>query len=232
VSPVANPASQPVFNPRERRIAGALLSIGAVALSPDAPFTWASGLKSPIYCDNRLTMAYPDIRRQITRGFGELIDQYGLQPDVLAGTATAGIPHAAWLADVLELPMVYVRSKPKEHGRQNLIEGKIEPAQRVVVIEDLISTGGSSMAVVHALQNAGAIVEAVLAIFSYGFPEAHRLFEAAGVPAYTLTSFSALMDVAAGEGRIPQTAIGALKAWCEDPKAWSDAVVARNRAPG
>ncbi len=226
------PEFSPSFNPRERRIAGALLSIGAVALSPDAAFTWASGLRSPIYCDNRLTMAYPDVRRQIVRGFGELVDQLGLRPDVLAGTATAGIPHAAWLAEALDLPMVYVRSKPKEHGRQNQIEGKLERGQKVVVIEDLISTGGSSMSVVRALREAGAEVEAVLGIFSYGFPEAHRLFEEAGVPAYTLTTFAALMDVAAAEGRIPEAARGALEAWRKDPKAWSDAVVAREHIPG
>ncbi|MDZ4698960.1 MAG: orotate phosphoribosyltransferase [Rhodothermales bacterium] len=221
----------PDFNPRERRIAGALLSIGAVALSPEAPFTWASGLKSPIYCDNRLTMAHPDIRRQITRGFGELIDQYELSPDVIAGTATAGIPHAAWLAEVLDLPMVYVRSKPKEHGRLHQIEGQLEPGRRVVVIEDLISTGGSSMAVVRVLQQAGAVVEAVLGIFSYGFPEAHHLFKEAGVPAYTLTTFAALMDVAAAEGRIPENAREALDSWRKDPKAWSEAVVAREQIP-
>ena len=224
--------TNPASGLRERRIAGALLSIGAVALSPEAPFTWASGLKSPIYCDNRLTMAYPEVRRQITRGFAELIVEHGLRPDVLAGTATAGIPHAAWLAEALDLPMVYVRSKPKEHGRQNQIEGKLDPGQRVVVVEDLISTGGSSLSVVRALQEAGAVVEAVLAIFSYGFPEARRLFEVAGVPAHTLTTFAALMDVAAAERRIPEAARASLVSWSNDPNAWSDAMLARERQPG
>ncbi|MEZ4698902.1 MAG: orotate phosphoribosyltransferase [Rhodothermales bacterium] len=208
---------------RERKIAGALLSIGAVALSPDAPFTWASGLRSPIYCDNRLTMAYPAIRRQIAEGFRDLIAEHGLAPEVIAGTATAGIPHAAWLADTLGVPMVYVRSKPKEHGRQNQIEGLLEPGRAVVVIEDLISTGGSSMAAVQALREAGARVLAVLGIFSYGFPEAKTLFAEAGIPAHTLTTFAALMDVAAEEGRIPAASKSVLDTWRRDPKAWSAA---------
>lgn len=207
---------------RPRRVASALLAIGAVSLSPDAPFTWASGLKSPIYCDNRITMAYPAVRRLIAEGFQDILRERGIDPEVVAGTATAGIPHAAWLADRIERPMVYVRSKPKEHGRHNQIEGLVEPGRRTVVVEDLISTGGSSVAVVRALQEAGASVEAVLGIFSYGISEAERVFADAGVPLFTLTSFSVLMEVAAAEGRIPEDARAVLEVWRQDPKLWSD----------
>ena len=147
-------------------IAAKLLQIGAVALQPNEPFTWSSGLKSPIYCDNRLTLAYPDVRRTIADGLAELIRTHFPKADLIAGTATAGIPHAAWVSERLELPMCYVRSQAKAHGKGKQIEGQAEPGQRVVVIEDLISTGGSSLAAVRALKEAGCEVLGVAAIFA------------------------------------------------------------------
>ncbi|MEM1270686.1 MAG: orotate phosphoribosyltransferase, partial [Bacteroidota bacterium] len=137
------------------QIAAALLRIEAVSFSPADPFTWASGLRSPVYCDNRVTLAYPDVRRLIRDGFVQLIRSAGVLPDVIVGTATAGIPHAAWVAEALDLPMAYVRSKAKAHGRENQIEGRVVAGQRAVVIEDLISTGGSSIAAAEALQAVG-----------------------------------------------------------------------------
>ncbi len=209
--------------PLSRRIAADLLAIGAVSLSPEAPFTWASGLRSPIYCDNRLTMAHPPVRRRLAEGFAALLRRHGLTPGVIVGTATAGIPHAAWLADRLDLPLAYVRAQPKAHGRGNRIEGRIAPGQRAVVVEDLISTGRSSMAVVEAVQAAGAHVEALLAVFSYGLPAARALFEQAGVLCYTLTGFETLLAVAEAEGRLPPEALRSLRAWQQGPQAWSDA---------
>ncbi|GIV61183.1 MAG: orotate phosphoribosyltransferase [Rhodothermaceae bacterium] len=205
-----------------RRTAGDLLGIGAVALSPEAPFTWASGLRSPIYCDNRLTMAYPAVRRRLTEGFTARIRAQHLHPDVIVGTATAGIPHAAWLADRLDLPMAYVRSKPKAHGRGNQVEGRVEAGQPVVVIEDLVSTGMSSVAVVQALREHGAEVQAVLAIFSYGLPAAEAAFAEAGVPLFMLTDFTTLLGVAREQGALSPEAVAVLEAWRKDPVGWSE----------
>ena len=156
------------------RLASDLLRIGAVKLSPEAPFTWASGLRSPVYCDNRLTIGHPEVRRRITDGFVEIIRTAGLQPEVIAGTATAGIPHAAWLADRLGLPMVYVRSKAKGHGTSSRIEGPVDPGRRVLLVEDLVSTGGSSVTALEALREAGFEVRDVLAIYTYGFTRAEE----------------------------------------------------------
>ncbi len=212
--------------PLRHRIAHDLLSIQAISLSPAAPYTWASGLRSPIYCDNRVTLAYPRIRRHIAEGFAALMDVNQLTADAIVGTATAGIAHAAWLAEHLHLPMAYVRSKPKAHGQGNQIEGRLTQGQRVVVIEDLVSTGGSSIKVVHALEAAGVNVEAVLAIFSYGLPAADAAFAEAQTPLYTLTTFPSLLEVALSSGQLDQAAIDSLKAWHTNPKAWSDAVEA------
>lgn len=203
-------------------IAAHLLDIGAVALSPDEPFTWASGLKSPIYCDNRLTMAYPTVRRDLTRGFASLLREHHLAPEAIVGTATAGIPHAAWLAAHLDLPMAYVRSKPKAHGRGNQIEGKLEAGQRVVVIEDLVSTGMSSMAVVQAVREAGVEVAALLAIFTYGIPQATLQFAESDVPFYTLTDYDTLLNVAREQGSLSPEALRSLQAWRFDPPGWSE----------
>lgn len=198
-------------------LAADLLRIGAVVLRPEAPFTWASGLRAPIYCDNRTTLAFPDVRRHIRDGFAALAAHHGLRPDLIAGTATAGIPHAAWLADALELPMCYVRAKPKEHGRGNQIEGRVLPGQRVLLVEDLVSTGGSALAAALALRDAGADVVACLAIFTYGFARAERAFHDANVPLHALTDYDALVGAASLSPETQAT----LRAWREDPDAWS-----------
>ncbi|MGP4040364.1 orotate phosphoribosyltransferase [Gracilibacillus sp. D59] len=183
---------------KSKEIANALYEIDAIQIRPDRSFVWTSGIHSPIYCDNRLTMSYPKVRKQIAQQFTSLIEQMDEKPDVIAGCATAGIPHAAWLADYLDLPMVYVRSKPKGHGKQNQIEGKIEKGDKVIVIEDLISTGGSSIDSALVLQEAGAEVLSVLAIFSYGLKKADKQFKDANIPFTTITNFdilaSALVD--------------------------------------
>jgi len=210
---------------RDEIIAGALLDIGAVTLRPAEPFTWASGLRSPIYCDNRLIMGYPDVRAQTTAGFAERMREEGLVPDLIAGTATAGIPHAAWLAHEPALPMIYVRSSPKAHGQGNQIEGPAKRGQTAVVVEDLISTGKSSVAVVELLQREGIRVLAVMAIFSYGFDAAARAFEAAGVPFFTLSSYEALIRVAATRGELSAGDLEALRAWRADPYEWSESIV-------
>ncbi len=179
-------------------IAQDLLTINAVSLRPNEPFTWASGIKSPIYCDNRITMGYPIIRKKIAQEFANLLlniyKEGGV--DVIAGTATAGIPHAAFLADVLDLPMVYVRGSSKDHGKQNQIEGCSVAGKKVVVVEDLISTGGSVLQAVEALKKAGATVLCVVAIFTYELPQSLHNFAAAGVALYTLTTYSKLIEEA------------------------------------
>lgn len=204
-----------------RRLAADLLDLRAVLFAPDEPFTWASGLRSPIYCDNRLTLSDPAVRGRIADGFAALLDAHGYAPDVVVGTATAGIPHAAWLAERRSLPMAYVRSAPKGHGRGNQIEGRVEAGQRVVLVEDLVSTGGSALTAVEALRAAGAEVLAVLAVFSYGFPAAADAFDAAGVPLHTLTDYPMLLEEARRQARVPAEAVETLAAWQRDPAAWS-----------
>ncbi|MBN3525990.1 orotate phosphoribosyltransferase [Paenibacillus apiarius] len=204
----------------ERTIASHLLNIQAVALRPQEPFTWTSGIKSPIYCDNRLTMSYPDIRAAIAEGFASLVKEYASDAEVIAGTATAGIPHAAWVADKLGLPMAYIRDKAKGHGKQNQIEGIIRPGQKVVVIEDLISTGGSSLKAALAVKEAGAEPLAVFAIFSYQLDKAVSAFAEAGIPLRTLSNYSALIDTALELGVIQASDLDVLKAWRRDPASW------------
>jgi orotate phosphoribosyltransferase len=172
-----------------------LLKIKAVQINPAHYFTWTSGIKSPIYCDNRLTMSYPPIRKKITKAFVELVEKQEEKPDVIAGCATAGIPHAAWLADELNLPMVYVRSKPKAHGKGNQIEGEINQGQKVLVIEDLISTGGSSIDTANALREAGMEVIGVFTIFTYGIKQSADAFAGENVNLETITNFDELIDV-------------------------------------
>ena len=203
-------------------VAADLLRIGAVSLSPSAPYTWASGLRSPIYCDNRLTLAYPDVRSRIADGLSELIRARSTAANVVIGTATAGIPHAAWVAERMALPMAYVRSKPKEHGRGNQIEGRSTPGDRAVIVEDLISTGGSSLGAVDAVRAAGVEVLGVVGIFSYGFPEAEARFAEARVPFFTLTGLEPLLKAAAATGRFSEEELEQLRAWRQDPRAWSD----------
>jgi orotate phosphoribosyltransferase len=203
-----------------RKIARNLLEIEAVALRPNDPFTWTSGLKSPIYCDNRLTMAYPAIRESIADGFVQLIRERYPDADVIAGTSTAGIPHAAWVSQKLNLPMSYIRDKAKGHGKQNQIEGRIVPGQKVVVIEDLISTGGSSLKAALAVREAGAEVLAVLAIFTYQFKQAAEAFEAEGITLETLSNYSALIEEAVRQGKVAASDVAALQAWREDPQSF------------
>lgn len=204
----------------ERQIAEALLTIGAVSLRPQEPYRWTSGIKSPIYCDNRLTMSHPHIRELIAEGFAQVIRESFPQAEVIAGTATAGIPHAAWVAQKLQLPMIYVRDKVKGHGKQNQIEGQLAPGQQVVVIEDLISTGGSSLKAAKAVNEAGGHTLAVLAIFSYQFEKAEKAFSEGGIPLQTLSSYTALIDAALSSGRIRQEDVATLSAWRLAPETY------------
>ena len=186
----------------ERQIAKELLSIGAVFLRPQQPFTWASGIKSPIYCDNRLTLSAPRVREQIEAGLAELVKKYYPQCEMLMGTSTAGIAHAAITATLLDLPMGYVRGEAKSHGRTNRIEGKLEPGTKVVVVEDPISTGGSAIECVEALREAGAEVLGIVSIFTYGMKKGLERLEAAHTQNHSLCNLDVLVEVAAGEGRI------------------------------
>ena len=186
----------------EKKIAKDLLSIGAVFLRPEQPFTWASGIKSPIYCDNRLTLTAPEVRNHVEDGLAELIRKHYPEVEVLMGTSTAGIAHAAITATILNLPMGYVRSGSKDHGRGNQIEGKLEKGQKVVVVEDLISTGGSCIEVVEALRNAGADVLGIVSIFTYGMQKGLDRLAAADAKNYSLSNLDALVEVAAEEGYI------------------------------
>lgn len=176
------------------QIARDLLEIKAVQIKTEGHFTWTSGIKSPIYCDNRLTMSFPEIRNRIIDGFINEIKKLDTQPDVIAGCATAGIPHAAWIADRLNLPMVYVRSSPKGHGKGNQIEGLVKKGQKVLVVEDLISTGGSSIDVANVLRAEEVEVIGVIAIFTYGLKESLRRFESENLPLITLTGFDYLIE--------------------------------------
>ncbi|MEQ7196651.1 orotate phosphoribosyltransferase [Enterococcus avium] len=202
------------------QIAKDLLSIEAVSLSPDEPFTWASGLKSPIYCDNRVTMSYPEVRRAIAQGLAAKIKEEFPNVEVIAGTATAGIPHAAWVAEILDLPMVYIRSKAKDHGRGNQIEGRITEGQKMVVIEDLISTGGSVLEAAAAAKREGADVLGVAAIFTYELAKGKKNFEEANTLLTTLTNYSTLIESALQENYINQEQLELLKKWRKDPENW------------
>lgn len=201
-------------------IAKGLLSIGAVALRPHEPFTWTSGLKSPIYCDNRLTMSYPDIRDLIAEGFATVIRDKYPDCEAVAGIATGGIPHAAWVAQKLGLPMLYVRDKAKGHGKTNQIEGHFKPGQKVVLIEDLISTGGSSLKAAVAVREAGCEVQGVVAIFTYQFPKATEAFAAENIPLDTLSNYTALISAAVETGAIREEDVALLQSWRENPSAF------------
>lgn len=205
-----------------RDVASALLSIRAVSLSPDQPFTWASGLHSPIYCDNRITLSDPRTRGLIAEGLATLVTENFSHVDVVAGTATAGIAHAALAADRLGTPMAYVRSAPKDHGKGNQIEGRIEPGSLVVMVEDLISTGGSVIEAAKAVERAGSTVVGVLAIFSYELERGHQAFAQTGWPLFTLSNYPTLIEVAAANQAITPDQLAALKTWSADPQAWSD----------
>ena len=202
---------------REQTIAHDLLSIGAVFLRPDEPFTWASGIKSPIYRDNRLTLTAPEVRTHVEEGLVDLICKHYPNVEVLMGTSTAGIAHAAIVGHLMGLPMGYVRSSGKDHGRQNRIEGKLEPGQRAVVVEDLISTGGSCIDVVEALREAGAEVLGIVSIFTYGLRRGLERLEAARVTNHSLSNFDAVCEIAAAEGKIKTEDIDRLKRFRENP---------------
>lgn len=197
----------------ERKIAKHLLDIEAVGLRPNDYFTWTSGIKSPIYCDNRITMSYPAIRREIAAGMSEVIKAKFPEVEVVAGTATAGIPHAAWVSEVLDLPMIYVRDSAKKHGKTNQIEGRLLEGQKVVIIEDLISTGLSSLKVAKALEEAGAVVLGVVAIFSYELKKAQDAFAADKVKYHTLTNYNYLIEEAVASDYIKQEDVEKLLEW-------------------
>ena len=199
------------------RVAQGLLSIGAVFLRPDQPFTWASGIKSPVYCDNRLTLTAPEVRTDVETGLKELIEENYPEAEVLMGTSTAGIAHAAITAHLMGLPMGYVRSGNKDHGRQNRIEGKLEKGQKVVVVEDLISTGGSVIEVVDALREAGAEVLGIVSIFTYGMKKGLERLAAADVKNVSLTNLDVLSEVAAQEGYIKPEDVNRLIAFRNNP---------------
>ncbi|WP_431029418.1 orotate phosphoribosyltransferase [Lysinibacillus sp. LZ02] len=203
----------------QNEIAHAMLKVGAVELNPTDLFTWASGIKSPIYCDTRLTISDPVIRKQLANGLAQNIKEFFPETEVVAGTATAGIPHAAWVSDILELPMVYVRSKAKEHGRGNQIEGKYAPGQKVVVVEDIVSTGGSSITAVEALRAAGCEVVGVVCVYTYNLPKAEKAFDEIGVKYVSLTNFDYLVEAANESGAIQADQIPFLKEWHADLKA-------------
>ena len=204
----------------ETTIAKDLLEIEAVFLSPSEPFTWASGIKSPIYCDNRITMSYPKVRKEIAQGLADKIKEAYPDVEVIAGTATAGIPHAAWVAEILDLPIVYIRSKAKDHGKGNQIEGRIFEGQKMVVIEDLISTGGSVLEAAEAAKREGANVLGVAAIFTYELPKGKANFANAEMPLLTLTNYSVLIEAALEEKYIDETELNLLKEWKQDPENW------------
>ena len=201
----------------EKKIAKDLLSIGAVFLRPEQPFTWASGIKSPIYCDNRLTLTAPVVRGHVEAGLAEIVRTKFPEAEVLMGTSTAGIAHAAITATILDLPMGYVRSGSKDHGRGNRIEGKLEKGQKVVVVEDLISTGGSCIEVVEALREAGAEVLGIVSIFTYGLQKGLDRLAAANVTNFSLSNFDAVCQVAADEGKIRPEDIERLKKFRANP---------------
>lgn len=209
----------------EKEIAKELLGIKAVFLSPDKPFTWASGIKSPIYCDNRLILTSPSARDKVEKAIAESVKKYYPEAEVLMGTSTAGIAHAAIAAHLLGMPMGYVRGSAKDHGRNNRIEGRLEPGQKVVVIEDLISTGGSCIDVVEALREAGAEVLGVVSIFTYGMKKGLQRLEEAHVENHSLSNFDTLVDVAAEENYIAPEDVARLRRFMSNPadESWMNA---------
>lgn len=201
----------------KEQIANHLLDIEAVFLRPNDPFTWSSGMKSPIYCDNRLTLSYPHVRKDIAKGLQKLIEVNYPEVDVIAGTATAGIPHAAWVSDLMEKPMAYVRSKAKGHGKGNQIEGKMQSGDKIVIIEDLISTGGSVITAAEAVREVGAEVVGVVAIFTYGLEKGVSKLKEAQLPYHVLTDYETLVSVALQRNDISEMEVGKLRKWKENP---------------
>ena len=197
-----------------------LLKIKAIKLQPDNPFTWASGWKSPFYCDNRKTLSYPDLRSFVKTELSRVIMENFEDVDAIAGVATGAIPQGALVADVLNKPFVYVRAKPKDHGLENLIEGELKPGMKVVVVEDLISTGGSSLKAVDAIRNNGCEVIGMVAAYTYGFDAAKEAFKKANVQLITLTNYEAVLDVALKTGYITENQVSVLNTWRKDPSQW------------
>ena len=209
----------------KQNIAEHLLEIKAVYLQPNDPFTWSSGMKSPIYCDNRLTLSYPSIRQDIARGLQQLIEEHFPGTELIAGTATAGIPHAAWVSDLLHLPMCYVRSEAKGHGKGNQIEGNASHGQKVVVVEDLISTGGSAITAAKALKEAGCEVLGIVSIFTYELTKGKEKLAEEGLTSYSLSDYSTLIGVAKEKGYINENDLQKLTKWRENPEdeSWINA---------
>ncbi len=204
-------------------LAEKLLKVSAIKLQPDNPFVWASGWNSPIYTDNRVTLSYPEIRTFIKVELCRLIQENFPQATAVAGVATGAIAQGALVADTLGLPYVYVRSTPKDHGLENLIEGKLDLGQKVVVVEDLISTGGSSLKAVQAIRQAGCEVVGMVAMFSYGFPVAQQAFKDAGVELITLSNYNAMLEAALATDYIRKEDIETLREWRKDPSVWGPA---------
>ncbi len=212
-----------VFDTRlARELANDLLRIKAIKLQPNEAFIWTSGMKSPIYCDNRKTLSYPDIRNKISEGLIQVIRELLPETEAIAGVATAGIPQASIVADRLRLPMGYVRSKAKDHGLKNLIEGDIKPGSKVTVIEDLISTGKSSLAAVDALQKHGYEVVGLLSNFNYGIPVAENTIKSYGLKSYALSDYMTLIEVAIENKMVNDSEIESLRAWRTRPNDWPD----------
>lgn len=211
-----------IFNKETaQKTAELLLQINAIKLNPKNPFTWASGWKSPIYCDNRMTLSFPAIRNYIRDEFAKQIEKEYGKPDVIAGVATGAIGIGVLVAEAMGLPFVYVRPEPKKHGRQNQIEGFLQSGQNVVIVEDLISTGNSSLQAVQALREAGAQVKGMVAIFTYGFPIADENFKAANVNLHTLSNYSHLLDLALEKNYIAQNEVKTLSNWNQNPIEWN-----------
>ncbi|MDR1335926.1 MAG: orotate phosphoribosyltransferase [Tannerella sp.] len=204
----------------ERLIAGKLLKIKAIKLQPANPFTWASGWKSPIYCDNRKTLSYPDIRNFIKLELARIIQEKYEEANAVAGVATGAIAQGAMVADLLGLPFVYIRSSPKDHGLENLIEGELKPGSRVAIIEDLVSTGGSSLKAVNAVRNFGCEVAGMLAIFTYGFPTSEQAFKKAKVTLTALSNYDAVIEEAVRIRYIDESEMAVLQQWRKNPAGW------------
>jgi orotate phosphoribosyltransferase len=209
------------MNTLEQTLAQKLLTVRAIKLQPANPFVWASGWQSPIYCDNRKTLSYPDVRNFIKLELARTIIENFSNAEAIAGVATGAIAQGAMVADTLHLPFVYVRSTPKDHGLENLIEGDLKPGTKVVIIEDLISTGGSSLKAVEAIRNAGCHVAGMVAIFTYGFPVATERFKEAKVKLYTLCSYDAVLDEALKTDYIDESEIKTLQEWRKNPAKWN-----------
>lgn len=202
-----------------------LLEIDAVILRPHTPFKWTSGWSSPIYCDNRRTLRYPELRSRIADQFTAFIRQHYSDVDVIAGTSTAGIPHASWIADRLEKPMAYVRSKPKQHGTTNQIEGGVQKGESAIIIEDLISTGESALAVANALDFVGVKVVGLVSIFNYGFELSRQKFEDAGIPVNSLTDYETLLEAGIKFGYVAQHDVELLTKWRQQPDTWPKGIM-------